>query len=314
MVMIEEIREIPERAQKIYTSTEKVFLPTGVPYLGMGSSYFATLALYYQGIDIRPETSSTYFNYLSKKHKADLAVLISQSGRSSETLWCRELFKEYIAITNDAKSKLASAQNVKRLVELKAGLETHSSTKTYINTLIALFRGHKVNVWPAIEKLKARMEEYEAWGKEAADKIYKILNSGKYKGIYVIGNGPNIATAYQAALMLSESTKYPVVGMSVSQYDHGPKETANGSVVIVIRSNGPSYHRTNTLFKIVANAGAKVLYVEESDLPEYLSTITTIMPLNFMAQYLADKLKVENTFEVGEKVTEVKEGDVKKPS
>lgn len=310
--MIDEIREIPEKAQKVHKSTQKLILPTGVPYLGMGSSHYATLALFYQGVNVRPETSSTYYNYLSKKRRANLGVLISQSGRSSETLWCRGLFNEYIAITNDAKSKLASADNVKRLVELKAGLETHSSTKTYINTLIALFSGHKIDTKPAIDKIVSNMKAYEEWGKAAADKLYKIINSGKYKGIYIIGNGPNVATASQAALMLSESTKYPVIGMSVSQYDHGPKETANGSAVIVIRSNGPSYHRTNTLFKIVENAGATVIYLEEPDLPEYLSTVTMIMPLNFMAHYLAEKLKVEKTFEVGEKVTEVKEGDANK--
>ena len=93
--MIDEIKEIPEKARKVYKSTQKLKLPTGVPYLGMGSSYYAMLSIYYQGVNIRPEASSTFYNYLSKHVTSKSAVLISQSGKSSETLWCRELFDEY---------------------------------------------------------------------------------------------------------------------------------------------------------------------------------------------------------------------------
>lgn len=310
--MIKEIKEIPEKAQKVFKSTQKLNLPAGVPYLGMGTSYYATLSIYYQGVNIRPEAASTFYNYLGRRAKHDLGVLISQSGKSSETLWCRELFDEYIAITNTPKSELASSENVKRIVELKAGEEVFSSTKTYINTLIALYNGHGIDPTKAIEKLSNNMKEFDAWGKEAAERLFKIITEGRYKGFYVIGNGPNIATAYQGALMLSETLKYPTIGMSVSTYDHGPKETAKGSAIIVIKSSGPSYRRTNQLFKLVENAGAEVLYIEENDLPEGLSPITAIMPLNFLAHYLKENLHITKTFEVGEKVTEVKSGKGKK--
>lgn len=310
--MIDEINEIPEKAQKVYKSTQKLVLPVGVPYLGMGSSYYATLSLYFQGIDIMPESSSTFYNYLSRRIKSKSGVLISQSGKSSETLWCRELFDEYIAITNNAKSELANAEKVKRIVELKAGLETNSSTKTYLNTLIALYNGHGIDPGKAIDKLVKNMKQYEDWGKDAAERLFKIITEGRYKGFYVIGNGPNIATAYQGALMMSETLKYPTIGMSVSTYDHGPKETAKGSAIIVIKSTGPSYRRTNQLFKLVENAGAEVLYIEEKELPENLSPITSIMPLNFLAHYLKENLHITKTFEVGEKVTEVKPGTGKK--
>jgi len=309
--MIQEIKEIPEKAQKVLKSTQKLILPKGVPYLGMGSSYFTTLALYYQGIDIKPETASTYYNYLSKMAKSKLAVLISQSGRSSEVLWCTKLFNEYIAVTNYAKSDLTSSDSVMRIVELKAGEENYSSTKTYINTLIALYNGHRIDPSSAVDTLFSKMKDYETWGKEAAEILFKLIAEGRYKGFYIIGNGPNLATAYKGALTMTEMTKYPTFGMSVSSYDHGPKESAKGSAIIVIKSNGPSYRRTSQLFKLVDKAGAEVIYLEDDEIPEYLSPITSIIPLFFMTYYLAENLHVKKAFEVGAKVTEGKKPKIK---
>ena len=93
--------------------------------------------------------------------------------------------------------------------------------------------------------------------------------------------------------------------MSVSEYDHGPKETAKDSVVIVIKSDGVSYRRTNKLFEMVQNAGAHVFYYEDKDVPETLSPITSSVPLMFMTYYLSKLLKIPKPFIVGSKVTEV---------
>ena len=106
MAMIQEIKEIPDKAEKILYSTKNIKLPLDVPYIGMGSSYYACLAMYYQGIKIKPSRASEYYNYISNKEVKDLGVLISQSGRSSEVIWCRDLFRRFYAITNVLKSPL----------------------------------------------------------------------------------------------------------------------------------------------------------------------------------------------------------------
>ena len=303
--MIQEIREIPDRAEKVYYATQQIALPRDVPYLGMGSSHYATLALYYQGVRITPYSASDYYHYLKPAARADLGVLISQSGRSSEVLWCRELFNRFYAITNEIKSPLCVSTSLERVFPLMAGKEEHSSSKTYVNTLITLFNGHKIDPYAAVRLLREKSIEYEAWGSEAAAKIHAMIGADKYKGCYIIGSGPNIATAYQAALVLSETSKYPFIGMSTAQYDHGPKETAQDCAVIVIRSNGPDSARTRRLFELVDNAGAMVHYFEERDIDESLSPVVSIMPFNFMAYYLAKLLNITRTFTVGKKVTEV---------
>ncbi len=304
-MMIQEIKEIPARAEKVYYATKNIVLPEHVPYLGMGSSYYAALALYYQGIPIQPNLASEYFNYLSNKQVKKIGVLISQSGKSSEVLWCRELFHKFYAITNELKSPLCISTKLERVYPLLAGKEEYSSSKTYVNTLITLYNGLGVDPIQAVNAFRQRMKSFETWGQEIAGQIYELMLDKRYKGTYIIGNGPNIATASQAALILSETTKHPFIGMSVAQYDHGPKETAQDSVVIVIRTQGPAKKRTDRLFDLVENAGAHVFYYEENEISEAVSPITNSIPFYFLAHYLSKLLKIKETFAVGSKVTQV---------
>jgi glutamine---fructose-6-phosphate transaminase (isomerizing) len=54
----------------------------------------------------------------------------------------------------------------------------------------------------------------------------------------------------------------------MAQYDHGPKETAKGSIVIHILAKGESYERAIKLNQTIEKAGAIVLTVEEPDHPK----------------------------------------------
>jgi glucosamine--fructose-6-phosphate aminotransferase (isomerizing) len=89
------------------------------------------------------------------------------------------------------------------------------------------------------------------------------------------------------------------------QYDHGPKETAKKSIVINILAKGKSYDRTKQLAATVAAAGAHVFTIEEPGVSENASVVNNIIPFNYMAYYLSQKLNVVDMFVVGGKVTEV---------
>ena len=107
--MLSEIKEMSQKAKAFLENSPSYTLPLGVPYIGMGSSYFAPLSFKFMGLDIMPEIASEYYNYLGKQAKAQTGVLISQSGRSTEVLWCRELFDNYTAICNDMNSPLCES-------------------------------------------------------------------------------------------------------------------------------------------------------------------------------------------------------------
>jgi glutamine---fructose-6-phosphate transaminase (isomerizing) len=302
--VLQEISEIPARALEILRSPVEA-LPLHVPYLGMGSSYFAPLAFKYMGLPIYPELASEYFYYLAKGRRAPLAVILSQSGRSSEALWCRALFDQYVAVSNDTGSELCNAPNVARILPILAGVEHYSSSKTYLNNLTTLFKGFGFSPESTVDLIANKMADYQATGKQLAQAVFDILKGNAIHGMYVTGSGPNVATAYEAALVLSESTKLNFHGLPMAQYDHGPKETAKNSIVIQIMAKGETYERTRRLSDLVARAGAHVLTVEEPAAEENYSILPNIVVFNFMAYHLARKLDIREMFAVGGKVTEV---------
>jgi len=301
--ILNEILDIPTRAQIVLNSAIDP-LPLQVPYLGMGSSYFAPLAFKYMGLPIYPELASEYVYYLANGKKAPLAVILSQSGRSSEALWCRELFDQYVAVSNYTDSELCTAPNVARVLPIMADEEHYSSSKTYVNTLVALFKGFGLSPETAVALIADKFDQYRQQGEKLATEVFALRNRYDIHGMYVTGSGPNIATAHEAALILSESTKLNFHGLPMAQYDHGPKETARNSLVIQILAKGETYDRTLRLSDMVAKAGAHVFTVEEPDIDEPYSILTNIIPFNFMAYYLAQKLNIGETFVVGGKVTE----------
>jgi glucosamine--fructose-6-phosphate aminotransferase (isomerizing) len=300
----EELLEIPSRALALLEHPSRP-LPLHVPYLGMGSSYFAPLAFKYQGLDIYPEIASEYGQYVSRQQKKPLGVILSQSGRSTEALWCRPLFDRYIAVTNSPENSLSTAPNVAERLQMRAGEERFSSSKTYINTLLLLFQGFGLNPAAAVDLLVRKFQEYEEKGRQLAEEVFAIRQHKNIHGMYITGSGPNIATALEAALILSESTKLNFHGLPLAQYDHGPKETAADSIVIQILARGPAYDRSLRLSAKIAAAGAAVLTVEEPEATEPFSILHNIVPFNFMAYYLAQKMNIRDTFTVGGKITEV---------
>jgi glucosamine--fructose-6-phosphate aminotransferase (isomerizing) len=303
--MLSEILEMPVKANHFLENSSSYTLPTGVPYIGMGSSYFAPLAFKYMGIDIYPEIASEYYNYLYKGGKVPVGVLLSQSGKSSEVLWCSELFEEYIAISNYVDSPLCNRASVSNIIPLLAGEEKYSSSKTYINTLLALFKGFGIDAKKAVNLLAEKMDAYQEQGRILADAAFELIHQNKINGFYITGSGPNIGTAMEAALIMSESTKLNFNGLPLAQYDHGTKETAKDSFVVNIIAKGNSYDRSIKLGETIKAAGGYVFTVEEPEVNEHESIINNMLPFNFMSYYLSKELGVQDTFVVGGKVTEV---------
>ena len=306
--MINEINEIPVQAIDCYHANRDLQLPLQVPYIGMGSSFYAPLCLKYTGKHILPEQGSELFYAQDEKRSlCQEAVLLSQSGKSSETLWCRELVDTYTAITNDPCSDLATHPKAKRVIELHAGVERASATKSFVNTLISLYcgLGFSSEIEEAIQSVEERMNYFEETGRRVASSLTQVLEASDHSGLYVIGSGPNYGVALQGALILSECIKHTFCGLSMGQYDHGPKETAKGSFVLAIHTKNAALSRSRQLMEKIYSYGATVQTIEEFELEDSISPIATIMAINFTAYFVAESLGMKATFDVGEKVTEV---------
>jgi len=303
MGLLEEIRDIPELAAVCYKKNyNKIKLSENIPYIGMGSSYFAPLTLQFCGKNIYPYIASEYFYYA--KSKVPKAVLISQSGESSETLWCADKVDNIIAITNDTNSSLSKLENIEKLIEIRCGSENYSSTKSYINTLICLYIGLGIDPGKAVKILGYKFDEYSNKSRLTANEVFEKTKSAKVSGYYVLGSGPNWGTALEGALTLTETTKLPWQGMTVAQYDHGIKEGAGNSIVILLNSHGKDEKRLSTLKKnITKNSRCTIIEIAEDNLSEELSPIIFIARLNLFMNYIGDLMKVGDTFVLGSKVT-----------
>jgi len=299
-----EIYEIPYRAELCYLKNKGIILPEMVPYIGMGSSYLATLAFKYLGVRIFPEPASEYLYYLQQTYSAENAVLISQSGQSTETLKCADSFKSFVCIVNDENSPLGKYENCSKVINIHAGDELLLPTKTFINTMIVLYLGLGFNPEPAISVLKKKIHEFEETGLELGKLILKQIKKKGIKGIYVLSCGTNVATAHHAALVLSEISRIPVVSMPVSQFNHGFKETSKNSMVIAINHNDSlANNYISGVLKTVRMAGGNTYELNQSYTEEKLGPLTFPVYFFFAAEFLAKKLKIKNPFEVGTKIT-----------
>ncbi len=303
----QELYEIPYRTELCYQKNKGLILPEEMPYIGMGASHIATNAFRYLGINIYPEKAAEYYNYLVKNRRANNGVLISQSGQSSETIWCAEYFPSFIGIVNEEKSPLTQHKNCTKQVVLYSGEENRIPSKTYLNTLMVLYMGFGFDPREVLSVYKDQMNHFEQVGCEMGELIRKSRRGWRKRAIYVLGNGPNIATAEQAALVLSEVLKTPVLSMSASQYDHGFKETSRNVLIIAINHHGPEYQRTKQLLKVVKKAGADVFELSDPLVNTIYSPLIYPMFFFFAAEFLIDSLKVKSIYKVGSKVTRVGE-------
>ena len=74
-------------------------------------------------------------------------------------------------------------QNDIQNISILAGDEHFSSSKTYINTLLALFKGFGFDALNAIKLVEQKMTEYNKKGKEMADEVYNLTKNKNCRSI-----------------------------------------------------------------------------------------------------------------------------------
>lgn len=326
--LIEEISDIPKYARDCYEfySKNEITLPQdSTLYIGMGSSYYAPLTLSFCGANIQPEMASEYYYYKFpyqqqqkqsqssqlEKSKSSIGVLISQSGASSETVWTLECFDSIVAITNEEKSPIGSSPKTKNVHIMKSGIEKCSSTKTYMNTLIILYMGFKINPEPGIVLIEKNLEKFKSECQALSTMIFAYMKKHVVKGRIIIGSGPNIGTAHQASLTFSETTRELWSSMTIAQFDHGPKECSDNNILILLNGKGKDANRINQVKTLILknqneNTNAPlVIELIEDQVSENLSPIPFNLKLNLIMNYLGDLMLngEEFSYKIGGKVT-----------
>ncbi len=237
-----------------------------------------------------------------------LVVGISQSGQSPDIVAVLEEGKRQgrptLAITNDGASPLAAMADY--VVELHAGSERSiAATKTYTAQLsvIALFAAS----WSGDSQHLAALEQLPgaiAAPLQLAPEIARHVERYRYMDrCVIIGRGYNYATSFELALKLKELTYVMATAYSPADFRHGPIATIEtGLPVFLVMPTGATFDDMLGLAGELLQRDAELLVISESSqalsfaktalpiaagVPEWLSPLTTIVPGQLFALYLA---------------------------
>jgi len=237
--MRREIEEIPEAARRLLTEGAPVIraiaLQAGAPVflasVARGSSdHAATFLKYaaeiYLGLamaSLGPSVSSIYKGQV--KLSQALVIAISQSGASPDILSVVDSASRQgaftVGLTNTAGSELASRSRA--TVDICAGPERSvAATKTFVNSVLAGLLllaeiGGDRTLLKALDELPGQFEE-------AINVNWRALAEPieKRGSLYVIGRGPGLAIAHEAALKFKETCQIHAEAYSSAEVMHGP--------------------------------------------------------------------------------------------
>src|SRR5262249_45528236 len=206
-----------------------------VRFVGHGSSdNAATYGVYAFGLLARTTAVrdsialSVYFNAEPEMSNSTV-VALSQSGRTPDVVEyvrrARRAGAFTVAVTNDPESELA--REAEAILPLAAGEERAvAATKTYLNQLaaLALLAGHcggkgarvARGIRSVADQLERALPGLEAQTRELAAPFAYV---GR---MFVIGRGPEFATAREIALKLLETCRTAAWPLTATDLAHGP--------------------------------------------------------------------------------------------
>jgi glutamine---fructose-6-phosphate transaminase (isomerizing) len=280
-LMEREAREAPAVAARLADASSEQLATLGgrlralsprlILAAGRGSSDAAALLAKYvfeirlglPTVSVAPSVHSIYGAKLQLE-KA-LVLAISQSGRSPDLVeFCRAATGTdvlRVAMVNDVTSPLTAAVDV--TLPLMAGPETSvAATKSCIAamTLVLGLVGH----WRPESGMKA------AFGRASA--VLDRAIAADWSGadgfldgdgpVYVVGRGPGLAIAAEAALKLKETSGLHAESISAAEIRHGPYTLAGPSLrAIIFAQRDAAFPGLKALAADLVRQGASVLLV-----------------------------------------------------
>lgn len=204
--------------------------------------------------------------YGASPDMTDMAcIAISQSGRSPDLITsaaaARSAGALVIALVNDPASPLAAGADC--VLDLGAGRESAvAATKSFICSLTALARlvacwaddtelNHQLAALPAAlaAALELDVEEGVAALRDASH-------------LYVVGRGPGLSVAQEAALKLKETCRLHAEAVSAAEILHGPIAIAEpGFPVLAFAQDDESRPGLARALESLLEKGAKVLQI-----------------------------------------------------
>ncbi len=337
--MAKEIHEQPEvvghtLAHYINMVTETIDLPEKLPFdwkklkrlsiSACGTAYYAGLVAKYWferfaklpvEIDIASE-----FRYRGAPLEAgDLAIFISQSGETADTLatlrYARDMKQHILSVVNVTSSTIARESDV--VMPTLAGPEIGvASTKAFTCQLavlacLALAAGRARGELSAQDEQKlvhalVEVPRLMAQALALEPEIEKLaLDLAKVHDVLYLGRGTSFPIALEGALKLKEISYIHAEGYAAGELKHGPIALIDETMpVIVIAPFDRVFEKTVSNMQEVAARGGKIILVTDPQgakeatidslltltLPDMASTVTPLVyaiPVQLIAYHTA---------------------------
>ncbi len=300
--------------EKALSQVERiVIVGSGTAYhAGMlGKNFIEELA----GIPVITEMSSEW-QYKDYSEKADIFIVVSQSGKTGDTLAALRKAKKNkiltLAITNERNSKMAKEADL--AIFQNAGKEVGvAATKSFISQavillLIAVFLSQKKDILNL--KSSRILRELE----KLPELIKRILNQGdeiknlaktykKYSNFILLGRKFNWSIAKEGALKLKEMAGLYAEGLALGELKHGPMVVVDKNLPLVFimpkdltyensflsvleakKIGGPVFIVTSEDAKEMSKVTDDVVFIPRT--LEILYPLLSIIPLQLLAYWI----------------------------
>mgnify|MGYP003292701372 CR=1 FL=1 len=283
-----------------------------IQIIGCGSAYHVGLIgkniiEKYCNIPVEVEIASEYRYKKVFFDDKTLAIFISQSGETADTLACLRKVNENnidsLSIINVIGSSIA--RESKKVIYTKAGCEIAvATTKAYSAQLATLIlitlinMENEINLIDVKDLPKLMTEILNCNFKQIAEFLYKNKN------IFFIGRGIDYSLCEEGALKLKEISYIHCQAYAAGELKHGTISLIEKDTpVIAISTDKTLNEKTISNIKEIKARGAKVIYIITKELDmegdfynkkivipntsELLQPLLTILPLQLIAYYVA---------------------------
>jgi len=291
-----------------------------------GTSYHACLAASYMFSKLAflatyPVIASEFIEQHGKSVNIDSTILaVSQSGETADTLaavnCARQRAATILGLTNVIGSTLTRVSRV--YIGQQSGPEIGvAATKTFTSQLsvlaqlalrLAKKRGKisQDEMDYLAEKMEKLPDTVETIIQTQEEKVKQIAKKYKdAKTFFFLGRGISTATAYEGRLKLMEIAYVPAIAFPAGESKHGPISLVEPGFPVVFICPKDETHKiiVGNIMEMKARGASIIAVMEEGDeeikgladdwvemprgIPEVLSPIPYIIPLQLLAYYMA---------------------------
>lgn len=208
-----------------------------------------------------------------------LAISVSQSGKSPDLIEPLQQFRaagaRTVALVNDAASPLAAAAEWP--LPLHAGAERSvAATKSFICSLVAGVRlvahwGQHTDLLQGLQALPAALAQ--ACTQDWTPALNVLRDCDR---LMVIGRGPGLAIAQEAALKFKETCAIQAEAFSGAEVQHGPMALVDQNYpLLIFAPRGPAQAGLLELARAMRGRGGQVLLAAPPEVAERDLTLAT---------------------------------------